>query len=78
MRERDELAEQIQRHADRISSLILFSDLPWVDIAIEIQNLREWCAQYLPDKLELFDQIYVSRFQRLWTQWREPEQNAFY
>ncbi|MCD6384984.1 hypothetical protein J7M23_04325, partial [Candidatus Sumerlaeota bacterium] len=78
MREHDEFAEQIQRRADRITSLILFSDMPWVDIAIEIQNLREWCARYLPDKLELFDRIYVSRFQRLWTQWRQTEYTQFY
>ena len=72
MREQDEFAEEIKRRADKISSLILFTDLPWVDVAIEIENLREWCVQEAPEKGRLFALIYVNRFQRLWEQWREP------
>ncbi|MCX7765636.1 MAG: hypothetical protein N2246_02890 [Candidatus Sumerlaeia bacterium] len=72
MDRRDFFADELQRRADRITSLILFSDLPWVDIAIEIQNLREWCEEHDPEKVDLFDYIYLSRFQRLWEQWRQP------
>ncbi len=72
MDRRDLFADELQRRADRITSLILFSDLPWVDIAIEIQNLREWCEEHDSEKVDLFDYIYLSRFQRLWEQWRQP------
>jgi hypothetical protein len=70
MRRRDEFAEQLKRRADRITSLILFSDLPWVDIAIQIENLREWCRGQDPKKVDLFNLIYESRFERLRDQWR--------
>ena len=73
MRNNDEFAQALQRRADRISALILFSDLPWVDIAIEINNLREWCRGQRPEKSELFEWVYVSRFKRLRDQWREDE-----
>jgi hypothetical protein len=65
-------ADLLRRAADRISSLILYSDYPWVDIAIEIEKLREMVAEEFPDKMELFEHLYVSRFERLWEQWREP------
>ncbi len=78
MKERDEFAEEIKRRADRISSLILFSDVAWVDIAIEIENLREWCKARFPEKSSLFEMIYVKRFQRLWEQWRREEPSFHY
>jgi hypothetical protein len=56
---------ELQRRADRVTSLILFSDYPDVDIEIEIINLRRWCAERWPDRLELFEMLYVSRFRRL-------------
>jgi hypothetical protein len=63
-------AWELQRRADRISSLIVASDYPDVDIDIEIGNLRRWCAEHLPDRAELFEMVYVSRFQRLREQFR--------
>lgn len=66
------LAEQLKRDSHRICSLILNSELEWIDIAIEINRMRELCAAEAPDKLELFEVIYVSRFVRLWEQWRAP------
>jgi hypothetical protein len=65
-------AEMLRRAADRISSLILYSDYPWVDIAIEIEKLREMVAAEFPDKMDLFEHLYISRFERLWEQWRDP------
>jgi len=59
-----------QRQADDISRLILNTDLPWVDVAIEIEKLRIEAQRLFPRKLYLFEMIYVSRFQRLWEQWR--------
>lgn len=62
-------AQTIAREADRISNMILHSDLPWIDIEIMIEQLRERVAGLYPDKMELFEHIYVSRFNRL-REWR--------
>lgn len=68
-----EPADILKREADRIVQLILNSDLPWVDIAIQIENMRELCREIDPDNLEFFERIYDSRFQRLREQWRREE-----
>ena len=59
-----------QSKASDISRLILNTDLPWVDIAIRIEELRAEAARLFPQKKDLFDLIYVNRFRRLWEQWR--------
>jgi len=59
-----------QRQADEIARLLVSTDLPWVDIAIRIEHLREEAARLFPGKAALFDRLYVSRFRRLWSQWR--------
>ena len=59
---------RLQRLADRICVLILSTDLPEVDILIERGKLRELCEQLFPGRLDLFDMIYESRFDRLWEQ----------
>jgi hypothetical protein len=66
------LAENLKRESHRICSLILNSDLPWIDIAIQINEMREMCLEQAPEKAELFDAVYLSRFTRLWDQWRAP------
>ena len=66
----DILAETLKHKADRISSLIVASDYPDIDIDIEIANLRRWCRDHLPDRIDLFELIYVSRFRRLQEQFR--------
>jgi len=60
-----------QRRVDAICMLILWSDLPEVDIAIERNKLRCEVEDQWPEKLSLYDMIYESRFDRLWEQWRE-------
>jgi hypothetical protein len=60
-----------QQQADAISHLIVNTDLPWIDVAIQIERLREEALSLWPRKSYLFDLIYVSRFQRLWVQWRQ-------
>jgi len=60
-----------QQEADALCRLILTTDLPWIDIEIQIEKLRQKCARLFPGKTELFEMIYVSRFLRLWEQWRE-------
>jgi hypothetical protein len=66
-----------QRKADDISRLIVNTDLPWVDVAIRIEELRREADRLYPLKKDLFDLVYVSRFTRLWSQWRgaPPPQN---
>ena len=73
MAENSTLAERFKRDSHRICSLILNSDWEWIDIAIEVERMREVCETEAPEKLELFEAIYVSRFNRLWDQWRKSE-----
>ena len=61
---------QLARGADRICALILYSDLPEVDIAIERAKLREAAEKLFPEKLDLYEMIYESRFDRLLSQFR--------
>lgn len=68
-------AERLRRRADGITWMILYSDLPSVDVEIAINDLREHVRRMLPDRLGLFDMVYVARWQRLRDQgWaRDPE-----
>ena len=61
---------ELQRRADRISSLIIGGDYPAIDIVIEIRKLREFCEENFPDRMDLFEQVYEGRFKRLWDQFR--------
>lgn len=63
-------ADELTVRANRIYNLILHSDLEWIDIQIQINQLREFCLQFQPEKVELFDALYGGRFSRLWEQWR--------
>lgn len=65
-----------QARADEIANLILHTDLPWVDIAIRIEELRALALRLFPQKMELFEMIYVRRFRRLWEQWRPATAKA--
>ncbi len=65
-----ELSSEIRRRADRIVSIILMSDLPRVDVEIEIRGFRAFVSEELPGKEELFDAVYLARFRRIWGQWR--------
>jgi hypothetical protein len=69
--EENEKLEAFQRKADRIAFLIVASDYERIDVEIEKAELRQECARLFPDKLELYDMIYESRFQRLWEQFRD-------
>ena len=62
--------DELRRIADRVCALILIEDYPEVDIAIEIDGARERCRELFPDRMDLFDMIYESRFDRLIEQLR--------
>ena len=68
----------LQREADRISVLILSTDLPRVDIVIQVGKLRELCEELFPGRDDLFDMIYVSRFERLWEQFGDDHPDCAY
>jgi len=67
-----EKMKELSRMADKVCRLILNSDYPDVDIAIARSRLRERCEELFPDRMDLFDLIYESRFDRLWSQFRAP------
>lgn len=66
----DRRAERIRRQAERIAVLIVSTDYPLVDIAIERSQLRDKVERFFPDRMSMYDQIYESRFDRLIEQWR--------
>jgi len=57
--------QRLQREADRIAVLILSTDLPEIDIVIQVEKLRERCEELFPGRGDLFEMIYASRFDRL-------------
>lgn len=61
---------RFQHRADEIAHLIVNTDIPWIDISIAIEQLREEGRRLFPLKMDLFELIFVSRFKRLWHQWR--------
>ena len=63
---------RLARMADRICTLILTSDYPDVDVAIERSKFREFVEGEFPDRLALCDMVYESRFDRLIEQFRAP------
>lgn len=65
--------EVLRRQADRITTCILYSDLPFIDICIAVERLRDWVHQHMPDKQELFEMIYIARYNRLWQQFRNTD-----
>ena len=70
---RDKMRE-VQRMASWVCVLILDTDLPAIDIEIEKNKVRDRCLELYPDREDLYDMIYESRFQRLWEQFREPQE----
>ena len=78
MRSGREKMDALRRAADRVSVLIVSTDLPEVDILLERAKLRDLCEELFPGRSEWFDMIYESRFDRLWQQFRadDPASNA--
>lgn len=68
---------RLARLADRVSVLVLREDYPEIDVTIAVENLRETAAGMFPGTESLFEMIYVSRFRRLWKQWRGGAEAPF-
>jgi hypothetical protein len=64
-----EFADELKNYSDRICNSIFHMDVDWVDIEIQVSEMRYFCEDYAPEKLELFEMIYASRFRRLWESW---------
>ncbi|MFQ5956397.1 MAG: hypothetical protein ACE5KK_01335 [Candidatus Brocadiales bacterium] len=69
-----EKMRELQRMADYVCRLIVASDYPEIDVEIEKTKVRDKCEELYPDKMELYDMIYESRFNRLWYQFREARE----
>jgi hypothetical protein len=69
----DEIVEKLKRKADLVCTLIFCERIPDETIAGERRLLRQWCQKFLPDRLELYDMVYESRFDRLIAQFRKQE-----
>ena len=65
---------ELQRMADHVCMLIVSTDYPEIDIEIEKAKVRERCEELYPDRMELYNMIYESRFNRLWQQFREARE----
>ncbi len=68
--------DELKRGAAEICSLLVNTDYPEVDIAIMRNRLRERCEELFPDRMDLFDMIYESRFDRLWEQFHLQHEAA--
>jgi len=68
---RQEAVDALSREADRIVNLILHTNMPRVDIEIQIERFRAECLRRYPQADDLFEMIYESRFRRIWDQWHD-------
>lgn len=71
----DSTVKELQRLANRVCFFIVSTDYPEVDIEIEKEKVKNRCRDLFPDKVDLFEMIYESRFKRLWEQFRCHKQN---
>ena len=68
---------ELARLADYVSVCVLSESYPEIDVVIAVENLRETAHEMYPDRDELFEMIYVSRFRRLWQQFRGGRRAPF-
>jgi len=50
--------------------MILSSDCDPVEVALERGRVRDLAETMFPDRMDLYDMIFESRFDRLWEQFR--------
>jgi len=63
-------ADALRRGADRVASMIVTSTYSDLDCALAERELRMECLRLLPDRMDLFELVYASRFRRLREQFR--------
>lgn len=64
-----------QQHVDRLCFLIVATACSDSEIDIERLHLRTQAMQLFPEKMQLYDWLYESRFRRLRQQFRSPSEN---
>ena len=69
-RQEPDPAAILQRQADRVASMIVTSCYTDLECAQAERELRMECLVLLPDRMELYDLVYTSRFRRLREQFR--------
>ena len=63
----------LAERADAITARLLYGTEPRIDLDLAMNALRGWVEDTMPDRLRLFDMIYVSRWERLRDQgWEMP------
>jgi hypothetical protein len=62
----------LQRRVDRLCSLIVSSTTTDRQLRDEQFILRHQASWLFPDRMDLYDLVYESRFRRLWDQFRAP------
>ena len=67
----------LRHQADEITARILHSDEPWIDIRIAIENLRDEVKGRFPDRVWLFEALYMARWERLREQGWAHERSEF-
>lgn len=61
--------KRLKAVADRICTQIVEAGFRDEEkLAARVQEARALCRELFPDRIELFDIIYESRFKRLWEQ----------
>jgi len=65
--------DDLRRRADALTTMILHSELPRVDIEIAKNELREWVRRQFPESIDLFERLYEARWRRLAEQGWEHE-----
>ena len=68
--EYDDPARILQRLVDRVASMIVTSSCSDFECALAERELRMECLRLLPEKMDLFDRLYVARLRRLREQFR--------
>ena len=63
--------QKLQRAVSRVCVLILRDDYPAIDVEIAKEQVRNLAEELFPDRMDLYEMVYESRFRRLWEQWRE-------
>jgi hypothetical protein len=61
---------KLRDKADLVCVLILCDQIPDTTIVGERKLLRAWAQKFFPDKMDLYDMVYESRFDRLISQFR--------
>ncbi len=73
-----DFADELKRMAARIGTMILHTDPEWVDVEIQIASMRDFCRHHAPEKLDLFEMVYVSRLRHLWELWGPPTRDPLF